>query len=59
MLLEVTTRTEGSTICALGDAAVWPIQCLIRRFHSEIQGRIYHYRAGKHHVQRSALIIAK
>ncbi|MEE8562217.1 MAG: NADH-quinone oxidoreductase subunit NuoF, partial [Alphaproteobacteria bacterium] len=26
MLLEVTTEIEGHTICALGDAAAWPIQ---------------------------------
>ena len=32
MLLEVTTQIEGHTICALGDAAAWPIQGLIRHF---------------------------
>jgi NADH-quinone oxidoreductase subunit F len=40
LLLEVTTEIEGHTICALGDAAAWPIQGLIRHFRPEIEGRI-------------------
>jgi len=40
MLLEVTTQVEGHTICALGDAAAWPIQGLIRHFKPEIEKRI-------------------
>ena len=32
MLLDVTKQVEGHTICALGDAAAWPIQGLIRNF---------------------------
>jgi NADH-quinone oxidoreductase subunit F len=40
MLLEVTTQVEGHTICALGDAAAWPIQGLIRHFKPEIERRI-------------------
>jgi NADH-quinone oxidoreductase subunit F len=40
MLLEVTTQVEGHTICALGDAAAWPIQGLIRHFRPEIERRI-------------------
>ena len=39
-LLEVTTQVEGHTICALGDAAAWPIQGLIRHFRPEIERRI-------------------
>ena len=31
---------EGHTICALGDAAAWPIQGLIRHFRPEIEKRI-------------------
>ena len=30
MLQQVTKQVEGHTICALGDAAAWPIQGLIR-----------------------------
>ena len=40
LLLEVAGQVEGHTICALGDAAAWPIQGLIRHFRSEIEARI-------------------
>ena len=40
MLLDVTKQVEGHTICALGDAAAWPIQGLIRHFRHEIEARI-------------------
>jgi len=40
LLLDVTKQVEGHTICALGDAAAWPIQGLIRHFRSEIEERI-------------------
>jgi len=40
MLLSVTKQVEGHTICALGDAAAWPIQGLIRHFRPEIESRI-------------------
>ena len=40
MLLEVTKQVEGHTICALGDAAAWLIQGLIRAFRPEIERRI-------------------
>ncbi len=39
-LLEVTYQVEGHTICALGDAAAWPIQGLIRHFRPELERRI-------------------
>jgi NADH-quinone oxidoreductase subunit F len=44
MLLEVTTEIEGHTICALGDAAAWPIQGLIRHFRPELVRRIEAFR---------------
>ncbi|MEE4153921.1 MAG: NADH-quinone oxidoreductase subunit NuoF [Erythrobacter sp.] len=40
MLHEVTKQVEGHTICALGDAAAWPIQGLIRHFRPELERRI-------------------
>ncbi len=40
MLLDVTYQVEGHTICALGDAAAWPVQGLIRHFRPEIERRI-------------------
>ncbi len=39
-LLDVTKQVEGHTICALGDAAAWPIQGLVRHFRPEIERRI-------------------
>ena len=43
-LLDVTTEVEGHTICALGDAAAWPIQGLIRHFRPELERRVEQYR---------------
>ena len=45
MLLEVTTQIEGHTICALGDAAAWPIQGVITHFRPEFERRIEAYQA--------------
>lgn len=47
MLLDVTKQVEGHTICALGDAAAWPIQGLIRNFRDEIEDRIRAKRTGR------------
>lgn len=44
MLWDVTKEIEGHTICALGDAAAWPIQGLIRHFRPEMERRIMEYR---------------
>jgi NADH-quinone oxidoreductase subunit F len=43
LLLDVTKEVEGHTICALGDAAAWPIQGLMRHFRSEVERRIHAY----------------
>ncbi len=47
-LLDVTKQVEGHTICALGDAAAWPIQGLIAHFRHEIEERIDRYAANPH-----------
>ena len=39
-LLDVTKQIEGHTICALGDAAAWPIQGLFRHFRDEIEEQL-------------------
>jgi NADH-quinone oxidoreductase subunit F len=44
LLQEVTKQVEGHTICALGDAAAWPIQGLIRHFRPELEARIAAYK---------------
>ncbi|GGC21466.1 NADH-quinone oxidoreductase subunit F [Novosphingobium marinum] len=50
MLHQVTKQVEGHTICALGDAAAWPIQGLIRHFRPELERRI----AERHGVREAA-----
>ena len=45
-LIDVTKQVEGHTICALGDAAAWPIQGLVRHFRPELERRIAE-RAGR------------
>ncbi len=45
VLEQVTRQVEGHTICALGDAAAWPIQGLIRHFRPEMEARIAAYKA--------------
>ncbi len=47
MLEEVTRQIEGHTICALGDAAAWPVQGLIRHFRPEMEMRIQNYKASR------------
>ncbi len=44
LLYDVSYEIEGHTICALGDAAAWPVQGLIRHFRPEIERRIAEYR---------------
>ena len=40
LLLDVAGQVEGHTICALGGAAAWPIQGLIKHFRPEVERRI-------------------
>ncbi len=49
-LEQITRQIEGHTICALGDAAAWPIQGLIKHFRPEIERRI----AARHAVDAVA-----
>ncbi|MCE3005543.1 MAG: NADH-quinone oxidoreductase subunit NuoF [Rickettsiales bacterium] len=39
-MLDIASRIEGHTICALGDAAAWPVQGLVRHFRPEIERRM-------------------
>lgn len=54
MLFKVTKQVEGHTICALGDAAAWPIQGLIKNFRPVIEDRIDQYVARKRSVPAQA-----
>ncbi len=49
-LEEITRQIEGHTICALGDAAAWPVQGLIRHFRPVMEERIRNYKAGQGRV---------
>jgi len=40
LLMDVANNIEGNTICALGDAAAWPVQSMIRNFRDEFEQRI-------------------
>ena len=42
LLLDVANRIEGHTICALGDAAAWPVQSFLKHFRHEFQYMIEH-----------------
>jgi NADH-quinone oxidoreductase subunit F len=50
LLWDVTKQVEGHTICALGDAAAWPVQGLIRNYRPVIEARI----AERRKIQRIA-----
>lgn len=39
LLLDLTTQMEGRTICALADAAAWPVRFTINRFRDEFEAR--------------------
>ena len=39
LLLDVANNIEGNTVCALGDAAAWPVQSMIKRFRDEFEKR--------------------
>ena len=42
MLVDVANKIEGHTICALGDAAAWPVQSFIRHFRHEFEYMVEH-----------------
>jgi NADH dehydrogenase (ubiquinone) flavoprotein 1 len=47
MLNQLSFQIEGHTICALGDAAAWPVQGLIRHFRPEMEKRILDFHSKK------------
>jgi NADH-quinone oxidoreductase subunit F len=42
MLVDVANKIEGHTICALGDAAAWPVQSFVKHFRHEFEYHIEH-----------------
>ena len=51
LLVDVANQIEGHTICALGDAAAWPVQSFLRHFRHEFEYMIEH--GGRSIVERS------
>ena len=41
-LVDVANKIEGHTICALGDAAAWPVQSFLRHFRHEFEYMVRH-----------------
>ncbi|MFN3596896.1 MAG: NADH-quinone oxidoreductase subunit NuoF [Rubricoccaceae bacterium] len=39
LLLEICDQMEGRTVCALSDAAAWPVRWTIRRFRAEFEAK--------------------
>ena len=54
MLQELTKQIEGHTICALGDAAAWPVQGLINNFRPELEARIARFNDIEHNKHAQA-----
>ncbi|HEX4266369.1 MAG TPA: NADH-quinone oxidoreductase subunit NuoF [Steroidobacteraceae bacterium] len=42
LLLDVANHIEGHTICALGDAAAWPVQSFLKHYRHEFEYMIDH-----------------
>src|SRR5258708_16083884 len=42
LLVDVANRIEGHTICALGDAAAWPVQSFVKHYRHEFEYMIEH-----------------
>jgi NADH-quinone oxidoreductase subunit F len=43
LLVDVANRIEGHTICALGDAAAWPVQSFVKHFRHEFEYMVEHH----------------
>ena len=54
LLWNVVAQIEGHTICALGDAAAWPVQGLIRHFRDELEERIINANRSQNSLQQQA-----
>lgn len=45
LLLSICDNIEGNTICALGDAAAWPVRGFIKKFRNEFEAKVSETRA--------------
>ncbi len=58
ILLDVANRIEGRTICALGDAAAWPVQSFLKHFRYEFENKIENNVENKNHRARGEMTSA-
>jgi NADH-quinone oxidoreductase subunit F len=56
MLVDVANKIEGHTICALGDAAAWPVQSFLKHFRHEFEYMVEH--KGRSIVETLPLVAA-
>jgi NADH-quinone oxidoreductase subunit F len=56
MLVDVANKIEGHTICALGDAAAWPVQSFLKHFRHEFEYMVEHH--GRSIVETLPLVAA-
>lgn len=56
LLLDIANNIEGNTVCALGDAAAWPVKCVIRKFRDEFEKRVKKTPAEKKTVKPPHLV---
>ncbi len=56
LLLDVANNIEGNTICALGDAAAWPVQSVIRKFREEFVQRAVKSPPVRHYIPPPHLV---
>lgn len=42
LLVDVSKKIEGNTICPLGDAAAWPVAAAVRHFREEFEWHVQH-----------------
>lgn len=59
LLLDVANNIEGNTICALGDAAAWPVQSVIKKFRSEFEQRVKKTPSAPRHINPPHLVTVK
>ncbi len=59
LLLSVANNIEGNTICALGDAAAWPVQSVIRKFRDEFEKRLRRAPAEEKYIPPPHLVTIK
>ncbi len=60
LLISIANNIEGNTVCALGEAAAWPVKYMVERFRDEFETRVSSkqsiFPANKVHSMRNTYI---